>query len=116
MSNKDKSFVEKECYQHNKSILEDEILNIVQPNRIITLGLDVANAVKRIKDIKTNEIQFQQYEIDYLFLPHISRTVTQSIKTIGNLYKGLGIVTQKAEIEQIGKSILHHSILKNILS
>lgn len=116
VSNKDKDFIENACYQHHKSILDDEINKIVKPNRIITLGNDAANAVKRIKDIKTNEIQFQQYEIDYLFLPHISRTVTQSIKTIGNLYKGLGIVAQKEEIRQIGNSILNHSELKQILT
>ncbi len=116
VSNKDKDFIDNACYQHNKSILDDEINKIVKPNRIITLGNDAANAVKRIKDIKTNEIQFRLNEIDYLLLPHISRTVTQSIKTIGNLYKGLGIVTQKEEITKIGNSILNHSELKQILT
>lgn len=114
LSNKDKSFVENECYEQNKSILEDEILRIVKPNRIITLGNDAARAVKRIKDIKTNNIQFHHDGIDYIFLPHISRTVTQSIKTIGNLYKGLGIISQQPEIEHIGDSIIKNSELKNI--
>lgn len=116
ISNKDKSFIEKECYQQNKSILEDEILNIVRPNQIITLGVEAANAVKGIKKIKTNDIQIQQDDIQYIFLPHIARTVTQSIKTIGNLYKGLGIITRNFEIEQIGDSILEHSELKKILT
>jgi hypothetical protein len=43
ISNKDKSYIEKGCFQQNKSILEDEILNIVKPNQIITLGVDAAN-------------------------------------------------------------------------
>jgi hypothetical protein len=43
--------------------------------------------------IKTNFIQFQQDGIQYIFLPHAARTVTQSIKTIVNLYKGIGLAT-----------------------
>ena len=43
--------------------------------------------------IKTNFIQFQQDGIQYIFLPHVARTVTQSIKTIVNLYKGIGLAT-----------------------
>jgi hypothetical protein len=114
LSNKDKSFTEEKCYAQNKSILEDEILRIVKPNRIITLGGDAAKAVKRIKDIKTSNIQFHYDGIEYIFLPHISRTVTQSIKTIGNLYKGLGIISQRPEIEHIGDTIIKNSELKNI--
>jgi hypothetical protein len=116
ISNKDKSFIEKECYQQNKSILEEEILNIVKPNQIISLGVDAANAVKGITKIKTNDIQFQQDGIQYIFLPHIARTVTQSIKTIGNLYKGIGLITGKLDIQNVGDAILKNSELKKIFS
>jgi len=44
--------------------------------------------------IKTNDIQFQQDGIQYIFLPHVPRTVTQSIKTFVNLYKGIGLATR----------------------
>lgn len=117
LSNKDKSFITGDCYEQNKSILQKEI-EIVKPQRIITLGLGAANAVKRIKGVVTDQINFknENEELEYIFLPHISRTVTQSIRTIGNLYKGLGIITQREEIELIGSSILKHSSLREILS
>jgi hypothetical protein len=48
--NKEKSFTEEKCYTQNKSILEEDILRILKPICIITLGGDSAKALKRIKD------------------------------------------------------------------
>lgn len=116
LSNKDKEYTKGDCYEHNKYILDIEINEIVKPNRIVTLGRDAADAVKAIRNIETDDIKHCQDKIEYIFLPHISRTVTQSIKTIGNLYKGLGIITQKEEIQNIGENLLKHSDLKQMLT
>lgn len=112
LSNKDKEFTypDKKPYLLHKELLEREI-SIINPNKIITLGEDSKKAIKKIKGISTHELNFTKDDIDYIFLPHISRRVTQSIKTIGNLYKGLGLLREDKMLQGIGNSILQNTSL-----
>lgn len=119
VSNKDKEFIEKstEIYQKNKQILKKEI-SIIKPNQIITLGKEAKEGVIKILDIsvKKNDIKVIHEGIEIIFLPHISTTVTQSIKTIGDLFKGLGIVTNNPQLTELGENILKNKSLENILA
>jgi hypothetical protein len=119
LSNKDTDFTEKNnpAYEKNISILKEEI-KIINPNRIITLGKDARDSVIKIMDIETSdeEVHVSKDNIEFIFLPHISTTVTQSIKTIGDLYRGLGIITKNDKILQIGKELISNKNIPNILN
>jgi uracil-DNA glycosylase len=108
VSNKDKSFIGKDTvpFKINKQILESEI-TIVQPTKIIALGKEAANALKLIKGIKhsESEICFNQDGIEYIFMPHIARTVTQNISTIANLFVAMGKIKNDKQLENIGNQI-----------
>ncbi len=108
VSNKDKSFIGKDTvpFKINKQILEAEI-KIVQPTKIIALGKEAASALKLIKDIKNSELEicFNQDGIDYIFMPHIARTVTQNISTIANLFVAMGKIKNDWQMENIGNQI-----------
>lgn len=118
LSNKDKAFIasNEPPYVQNVSILKKEI-EIINPNRIITLGKDAKNAVIKILDLPGNndEVMLKHNGKEFVFLPHISTTVTQSIKTIGDLYKGLGIITNQKEITSIGVDLLANRRIVDIL-
>jgi uracil-DNA glycosylase len=113
LSNKDPEFIGKhtDAYKKNKLFLEKEI-NFVKPNKIISLGNESATALKSIMNINTNELVFEQNKIEYLFMPHISRTVTQSIPTIANLFISLGNIKNNGNLSEIGKKI--HELRKNL--
>jgi uracil-DNA glycosylase len=113
LSNKDPEFIGKHtaAYNQNKLILEKEI-NFVKPNKIISLGNESAMALKSIMNIKTNELVFEQEGIEYLFMPHISRTVTQSIPTIANLFISLGNLKDDRNFLEVGEMI--HELRKNL--
>jgi hypothetical protein len=99
------------------AILKEEI-KLIEPTRIITLGKEARNAVLRIFDdiqIDKEEIQCSHKGIEYIFLPHISTTVTQSIVTIGQLYKGLGIITKNSSISEIGENLIANRNVGDIL-
>ena len=115
LSNKDPEFIVKktEAYNQNKLILEKEI-NIVKPNKIISLGNESATALKSIMNINTNELFFEQEQIEYIFMPHISRTVTQSIPTIANLFISLGKLNSNDTFLEVGKKI--HELRKKLYS
>jgi uracil-DNA glycosylase len=108
VSNKDKSFIGKDTvpFKINKQILEAEI-KIVQPTKIIALGKEAANALKLIKGItnRQSDIYFKQEGIEYIFMPHIARTVTQNISTIANLFVAIGKLKNDEQIENIGNQI-----------
>ncbi len=108
VSNKDKSFIGKDTipFKINKQILDAEI-KIVQPTKIIALGKEAANALKLIKGIKNSEseICFNQEGIEYIFMPHIARTVTQNISTIANLFFAMGKIKNDKQMENIGNQI-----------
>lgn len=125
LSNKDKALINKDKaliaakispYEQNVSILKKEI-EIIKPDRIITLGKDAKNAVKKILELPENndEVIMKHNGKEFVFLPHISTTVTQSIKTIGDLYKGLGIITNQQEIISIGVHLLANRKIEDIL-
>lgn len=109
LSNKDKSFTgnKSEYYMLHKLILNEEI-NIIQPNMIITLGIESANALKTIQNIQTKEIFETIDNVTYLFMPHISRTVTQNIQTIANLFISIGILKNNSAMNELGKNIQHY--------
>jgi hypothetical protein len=117
-SNKDKDFTgDKNPYHQNVAILKEEI-KLIEPTRIITLGKEARNAVLRIFDdiqIDKEEIQCSHKGIEYIFLPHISTTVTQSIVTIGQLYKGLGIITKNSSLSEIGENLIANRNVGDIL-
>ncbi len=106
-SNKDKSFtgIGTRPYILNKSILEGEIA-IIKPNKIITLGNQAASSVKLLKNIKeTGNLTCEENGIEYIFMPHISRTVTQKITTIANLLITLGMVKNHHRMTELGLEI-----------
>ncbi len=106
LSNKDPEFISKTSipFNTNKLILEAEI-NLIKPDTIIALGNESANALKMISNIKTTNLDIIHNGISYLFMPHISRTVTQSIPTIANLFIAMGKIKNDAEFESIGNQI-----------
>lgn len=107
VSNKDESFIGRKTapYQMNKAILAKEIKE-VRPTRIVTFGNEAASALKSIHKISGSGVEQHKDGIHYIFMPHISRTVTQSITTIANLYITAGILRGNDELERIGKAIL----------
>lgn len=106
LSNKDPEFTanNRHSFQTNKLILEEEI-NLVKPTTIIALGNEAAGALKALCDIKTNELEIIHNNIHYLFMPHISRTVTQSISTIANLFIAVGKLRQNSSMIRLGEEI-----------
>lgn len=107
LSNKNKDHIrpDSDCGKLYKQILQAEI-DLVRPQRIITLGNEAASAVKKIRNIDTADLTYVDGTSEYIFLPHISNTVTQSIKTIGNLFLGTGIIKNDEHLVSIGKDIL----------
>jgi hypothetical protein len=63
-----------------------------EENLIITLGKESANAIAKIYKLNRQEddIFIVQENIKFIFIPHISRTVTQNIKTVSRLYEAIG--------------------------
>jgi uracil-DNA glycosylase len=106
LSNKDPEFISKMSvpFNTNKLILEAEI-NLIKPDTIISLGNESANALKMISNIKTTNLDIIHNGISYLFMPHISRTVTQSIPTIANLFIAMGKIKKDDEFESLGNQI-----------
>jgi hypothetical protein len=108
VSNKDKSFIGKNTipFNINKEILEKEI-ELVKPTKIIALGKEAASALKQIQDlkIKGTEIYFKHNQIEYIFMPHIARTVTQNISTIANLFVAMGKLKNDQQLEIVGEQL-----------
>ena len=106
VSNKDSEFVFKnsEPFERNKKILEEEI-NIIAPEIIISLGKESENALKLIQGIESKELELTHNNVRYIFMPHISRTVTQSITTIANLFITLGKLKENNHFVELGNSI-----------
>jgi hypothetical protein len=108
VSNKDKAFIGKNTipFNINKEILEKEI-ELVKPTKIIALGKEAASALKQIQDlkIKGTEIYFKHNQIEYIFMPHIARTVTQNISTIANLFVAMGKLKNDQQLEFVGEQL-----------
>ena len=107
LSNKDLTHINPEAPSGKlyKSILEKEIA-LVRPTRIITLGNEAASVIKKIRNIRTSNLNYLDSTAEYIFLPHISNTVTQNIKTIGNLFLGIGLIKRDESLRKIGLDIL----------
>jgi hypothetical protein len=106
LSNKDKDYTDKTsvAFKTNKKILEEEI-KLINPDTIISLGNESANALKMISGITSNELDTVHDGISYLFMPHISRTVTQSIPTIASLFITMGKLKNNPKMIALGEEI-----------
>lgn len=106
LSNKDPEYISIHCdsFKTNQKILKEEI-KLINPNTIISLGNDSANALKKISGINSSELDLFHNGIRYIFMPHISRTVTQNILTIGNLFITLGKLKNNTNWIEIGEQI-----------
>lgn len=107
VSNKDETFIGRGTvpYQMNKSILAAEI-KAVAPTRVVAFGNEAAAALRGIQGLSSSgPIQIHE-GVEYVFVPHISRTVTQSISTIANLYTTVGILRRNTELQRIGQAML----------
>jgi hypothetical protein len=105
ISNKDSDFKKFTISLDNKSInlhraiLEKE-LNMVFSNYgatsklVIALGKESGGALRELYEIKgsNDDLMIENNGINFLFMPHVSRTVTQSIPTISNLFSAIGIL------------------------
>jgi hypothetical protein len=89
----------------HRRILELEIAHL-NPQRIITLGVHAENALKSILNKKT-------YDDTYLFMPHISRTVTQSIPVVARMLSSLGKLNNDPELIKIGDAISRYKLFYN---
>lgn len=58
--------------------------------------------MRSIQQIPSGDWGYQKDGIQYIFMPHISRTVTQSITTIANLYICVGLLRDNEELKRIG--------------
>ena len=76
------------------------------------MGLESANALKMLQGIKDKENYIKQNGIEYIFMPHIARTVTQSIPTIANLFIAMGKIKKHKSLIEAGEQI---HILRNEL-
>jgi hypothetical protein len=106
ISNKDTEYISPKCdsFETNKKILEEEI-KLIKPKTIISLGNESANALKKISGINSSELEVLHKGIKYLFMPHISRTVTQNIVTIANLFISMGKLKNNIKMIEIGEQI-----------
>ena len=106
ISNKDPEYLHKNgtAFKLNKTILEREIASI-KPDIIVSLGLESANALKMLQGIKDKENYMTHNGIEYIFMPHIARTVTQSIPTIANLFIAMGKIKKHKSLIEAGEQI-----------
>jgi uracil-DNA glycosylase len=106
LSNKDTEYISPKCdsFETNKKILEEEI-KLIKPKTIISLGNESANALKKISGINSTELEVFHNGIKYVFMPHISRTVTQNILTISNLFISMGKLKNNKKMIEIGEQI-----------
>lgn len=75
ISNKDKNFTDTKNGSIHKAILDKEIA-LIRPTKIITLGKEAKTALLAIRpDLGEKE----KREIECIFMPHISRIVTQNV-------------------------------------
>lgn len=108
-SNKDETFIGRTTgtYGINKTILAQEI-KAVRPTRIVAFGNEAAAALINIQQIGGSGPHRHEHGMEYIFMPHISRTVTQSIGTIANLYETAGILRGNEELRRVGEAIRKH--------
>ena len=101
------------------NIFKDEI-DLINPDKIITIGKDAADAVKKFIETNKKLSKVKIYEdlvyevtdietnskITIYFIPHISGQVTSGIVTIANLYKSIGKLKNDCELQSVGNDII----------
>jgi hypothetical protein len=103
VSNKDATFKKFKISVNGKEknihryILEKEFEFLFQNSSsnesiVIALGKEAKTAICQLFGIKLSEdeISIVHDNIKFIFMPHISRTVTQNIKTVSRLYEAIG--------------------------
>jgi hypothetical protein len=72
-----------------------------EENIVLTLGKEARNAVSILYQIehKEDEVFVKKNDVKFIFMPHISRTVTQNIKTVGRLYEAIGELKDARKID-----------------
>jgi hypothetical protein len=103
VSNKDTDFKEFKISINNneknihRHILEKEFEFLFQNSStneslVIALGKEAKTSICQLFGInlKEDEISIVHDNIKFIFMPHISRTVTQNIKTVSRLYEAIG--------------------------
>lgn len=103
VSNKDTDFKEFKISINNneknihRHILEKEFDFLFQNSStneslVIALGKEAKTSICQLFGInlKEDEISIVHDNIKFIFMPHISRTVTQNIKTVSRLYEAIG--------------------------
>lgn len=103
VSNKDTDFKEFNISINNneknihRHILEKEFDFLFQNSStneslVIALGKEAKTSICQLFGInlKEDEISIVHDNIKFIFMPHISRTVTQNIKTVSRLYEAIG--------------------------
>ena len=79
---------------------------------IITLGKEAADAIKETQGISNREVHLMKEGVEYIFMPHISKTVTQNIPTVANLFIALGKIKKNKILEELGFNI--HELNKQL--
>ncbi len=103
VSNKDIDFKEfKISINNNKKNIHRHILekefdflfrnSSTNESLVIALGKEAKTSICQLFGInlKEDEISIVHDNIKFIFMPHISRTVTQNIKTVSRLYEAIG--------------------------
>lgn len=103
VSNKDIDFKEfKISINNNKKNIHRHILekefdflfrnSSTNESLVIALGKEAKTSICQLFGInlKEDEISIVHNNIKFIFMPHISRTVTQNIKTVSRLYEAIG--------------------------
>ena len=101
ISNKDKNFTDTKNGSIHKAILDKEIA-LINPTKIITLGKEAKTALLAIRP-DLGEIE--KGEIECIFMPHISRIVTQNVPTVADFFIGLGKLKNNEELIKLGDQI-----------
>jgi len=95
-------------------------LNFISPDKIITIGKDAADAVKKFISANEKLSTKKIYEdlvyavtdtetkrlTTVYFIPHISGQVTSGVVTIANLYKSIGMLRDDIELLSVGEEII----------
>lgn len=108
LSNKDNVYKGRDsaCLNLNREILQKEI-DLVGPKKVIAMGNEAISTVKMLLNIESDEQIITDNGVSFVFMPHIVRTVTSQVSTIGRLFETVGFIKGDKNIQQIGKDILY---------
>ena len=101
ISNKDKNFTATKKGSIHKVILDKEIA-LINPTKIVTLGKEAKTALLAIRP---DLVEKEKREIECVFMPHISRIVTQNVPTVADFFIGLGQLKNNEVLIKFGEKI-----------